>query len=589
MAIEHLPPEEYMAASSIKVDTRWSVSGMAMMAPLTRRSFMTAAAHILRGAGAIGVGAVTAGRAIAKEPIAGDQDVKHVTLLHFTDTHAQLETHAEYLPGANAAIQMMGGYARLKTVIAHEQAHCDGPSFLLDGGDEFQGSGPAAWSKGEVMLDPLNAFGIDVFVPGNWDPVYGPERFKEIMARLSCPVICYNFHDETSGQRLFEPSTVLARQGVKAAFIGVTDIGASKRQSPAEFRGMDTTRIDGLRDFVRDLRVRVRPDLVVAVTHTGLTIARQIAREMPEIDVILSGHSHERTARQILEGNVLVVEPGCFGSFLGRLDLTIRNGSIVGHEFRLIPVLSSQYDEDPKMKALVDRSLAPYRARMAQSIGKTETLLMRYDVLETTADDFITDAVREVAKADIGFSNGFRFGVPIPPTDLTEGDLWNLLPTDARMKAGWLTGKELKAYIENELELVFSDDPWKLNGGWGIRASGMAITFNARAERGQRLIAVKVNGREVEDEQRYTIAGCEREGESIDVICRHPGAHEPHVLPMTVHQALKQYLNAHPVIAPRRDGREIALDLPRIVFSQDAVLAKGDPSTAPTTPSGLPL
>jgi S-sulfosulfanyl-L-cysteine sulfohydrolase len=560
---------------------------MAMMMPLTRRSFMRAAAHVLRAACATAVGALAGRRARANEP--GDQDDKRVTLLHFTDTHAQLETHAEYLPGANTAIELMGGYARLKTAIAHEQAHCDGPSFLLDGGDEFQGSGPAAWSQGEVMLEPLNAFGIDIYVPGNWDPVYGPERFKELMGRLSCPVICYNFHDETNGKRLFEPAIVLARQGVKVAFIGVTDIGASKRQSPVEFRGMDTTRISGLRDFIRDLRARERPDLVVAITHTGLTMARQIAREMPELNVVLSGHSHERTGRQILEGNVIVIEPGCFGSFLGRLDLTIRNGSILTHQFRLIPVLASQYDEDPAMKALVDKSLNPYRGRMAELIGTTKTLLMRYDVLETTADNFITDAVREIAKADIGFSNGFRFGVPIPPADFTEADLWNLLPKDARMKAGWLTGKELKAYIENELELVFSSDPWKLNGGWGIRASGMTITFNARAEPGRRLIAVKVNDREVEDGQRYTIAGCEREGERLDIVCRHPGTHEPHILPLTVHQALKQYLTTHPVIAPQRDGREVALDLPPVVFSQDAVLAKGDPKTAPTAPSGLPL
>src|SRR3979490_3023680 len=89
--------------------------------------------------------------------------------------------------------------------------------------------------------------------------------------------------------------------------------------------------------------------------------------------------------------------------------------------------------------------------------------MMRYDVLETTADSFITDAVREVAKADIGFSNGFRFGVPIPPAGLTEADLWNLLPMDARMKTGWVTGQELKAYLESELELVFTRNPWKLN------------------------------------------------------------------------------------------------------------------------------
>jgi S-sulfosulfanyl-L-cysteine sulfohydrolase len=221
---------------------------------------------------------------------------------------------------------------------------------------------------------------------------------------------------------------------------------------------------------------------------------------------------------------------------------------------------------------------------MAESAGATETLLMRYDVLETTADAFITDAVREVAKADIGFSNGFRFGVPIPPAALTEADLWNLLPMDTRLKTGWVTGDELKAYLESELELVFSKNPWTLNGGWGVRASGMTMVFKASAAPGHRLVSLQVNDRDVEDRQRYTIASCERDGEPLDVVCRHRGTHEVRVLPMTIHQALRQYLKAHPAIAPRRDGREIAVDLPRVVFSQDAVLAGGDLSKAATTP-----
>jgi 2',3'-cyclic-nucleotide 2'-phosphodiesterase (5'-nucleotidase family) len=555
----------------------------------TRRSFMASAAvlPLLHGAGVAGLGAFAAGPAAGQQAEQG-RDGKRVTLLYFTDTHAQLETHPEYAPGASPEIQIMGGYARLKTAIDRERANCDGACFLLDGGDEFQGSGPAAWSEGEVVLDPLNAFGIDAFVPGNWEATYGPERFKETMARLACPVICYNLHDEATGERLFRPAVILERQGVKVAFVGITDIGASRRQPPTHFRGLDTARIQGLREFVKDLRARERPDLVVAISHTGLTISRQTAREIPEFDVVLSAHTHERTAREIMEGNVIVVEPGCFGSFLGRIDLVVRGGAVVGHEFRLIPVLASRYGEDPHMKALVDRSLAPHRARMAEVVGATETLLMRYDVLETTADAFITDAVREVAQADIGFSNGFRFGVPIPAAGITEADLWNLLPMDARMKAGWVTGRELKAYLENELELVFSRNPWKLNGGWGVRASGMAMVFRASAEPGRRLVSVKVDGRDVEDDRRYTIAGCERDGEPLDTVCRHPGTHDARVLPMTVHQALRQYLKSHAVIAPRRDDREIATDLPRIVFSQDAALAGGDLSKAATTPFGLP-
>ena len=213
---------------------------------------------------------------------------------------------------------------------------------------------------------------------------------------------------------------------------------------------------------------------------------------------------------------------------------------------------------------------------------------MRYDLFETTADDFIADAVREAAATDIGFTNGFRFGAPVPPRALTVGDLWNFLPMDARMKSGWVTGKELKDYIENELEMVYASDPWKLNGGWGPRASGLEFEFRARAPKGQRIVSMKVNGEKVVDDRHYTIGGCEREGEPLDVICRHSGSHDAKVIPGSVHEALLAYLRAHPTFAPRLDGRERAVDLPARVFSQDAVLAGGDLMTAPTTPHSMP-
>src|SRR5664280_2234325 len=235
---------------------------------------------------------------------------RHVTFLHIADTHAQLETHPEYMPGESPELQSMGGYARLKTAIDRERAASRGAVFVADGGDTFQGSGPAAWSEGEVVLGPLNALGLDVCVPGNWEVVYGPKRFLDLMKRVTCQVTTYNFHDSNTGQRLFAPEITIERGGVRVTFVGITDPTTTKRQPPDEVVGLDSTRMEGLHDFVKSLRAIEHADLVVAVTHTGLSVSRQIAREIPELDVILSGHTHERTEHAILEGKVIVVEPG---------------------------------------------------------------------------------------------------------------------------------------------------------------------------------------------------------------------------------------------------------------------------------------
>jgi 2',3'-cyclic-nucleotide 2'-phosphodiesterase (5'-nucleotidase family) len=531
---------------------------------ISRRAFLSTSA-----AGAACVVAQSAGYAIAK-----DEDSRRLTLLHVTDTHAQLETHPEYLPGESPELQVMGGFARLMSAIEQERAAALGPCFLVDGGDEFQGSGPAAWSEGEVMVEPLNMLGLDVFVPGNWEPAYGPTKFRDQMSRLKAKVTCYNLHESKTGERVFPPAVTFARGGIRVVFVGVTDIPASKRQPPTMFEGLDTSRIEGLQKFVGELRNREKPDLVVAVTHTGLTIARQLAREMTEFDVVLSGHSHERTPKALVEGSVLVIESGSMGSFLGRLEVILKpSGGIAEHSFALIPVHAARFAEAPRMKRVVERALAPYRERMSRVVGETRRPILRYDVLETTADNLISDAVREAADADIGFSNGFRFGLPIPVGKVTEGDLWNLLPLDTRLKVGWVTGGELKRYLENELELVFSIDPWKLSGGWGPRASGMTMTYAAKAPVGKRLRSVKVNGKEVDESQRYSIAGCERDGEPLDVLCRNRGTHDVKILSTTLHEMLLDYCKRKQVLDVRRDGRAIAIDLPEEVFSQDDVLS----------------
>lgn len=521
---------------------------------------------------AIATMACTPTRVATVTPSATSPGERQITFLHIADTHAQLETHPEFMPGVKE-FPMMGGYARLRSAMEQLRSS-NGPTFTMDGGDTFQGSGPAAWSRGEVVVGPLNALGLDVCVPGNWEVVYGAARFRELMGKLACKVVAYNFHDAKTGERLFVPAVTVERDGVRVAFVGITDPTTTTRQPPATVVGLDSTRMAGLRDFVRSLRSSA--DLVVAVTHTGLSISRQLAREIPELDIIFSGHTHERTEKPILEGKVIVVEPGSMGSFLGKLEVTLGpDGHIARHAFRLVPIDAATFPEDAKTKSIVDAALAPHRARMNEVVGRTETPLLRYDVLETSADNFISDAVRETANVDIGMSNGFRFAPPIPAGPITEGDLWTLLPLDARMKAGTTTGKELRAYFENELELVFSRDPWKLSGGWGPRLSGLSMTFAAKGQPGSRLRDLRLSSGPMVDSVNYSIAGCERDGEPLDVVCRMRGVHDVKVLPMTVHEALRAYLQKHPVISPKREGRAVAIDLPGNVFSQDAILGSG--------------
>ena len=497
---------------------------------------------------------------------------KHVRFLHIADMHAQLDTHWEYLPEDATRLHRMGGFARIRTALDQERAGARGAVFTLDGGDTFQGSAIAAWTQGEAVVAPLNALGIDAGTPGNWEVVYGPDVFRRLMSEVNYKMICYNFDEKTTGERLFAPSVILDKDGVRVAFIGATDPTTTLRQPPAEVAGLDSTHIGGLREFVQDLKRREKPDVTVLVDHTGLAPSVQLAHDIPEFDIVLSGHSHERVYNPILVGKTIVVEPGSMGSFIGRLDVTVNGGNISDYSYKLVGVDETEFAENPKIKALIEQVERPFESRLREGVGATKTTLMRYDVLETGMDNVVADAVREATHAEVAFTNGFRFSPPLAPGPITEADLWNILPLDAKLKSGRVSGKQLRAYLENEMELVYAKDPMKLSGGWGIRPSGMTIVFTAGAPVGTRIKDVKIDGKEIQPDGSYTIGGCEQDGEALDRICRLSGVSDARYVPGTLHGALRAYLEGHSPIEPKREGRVRATDLPATVWSQYGVL-----------------
>jgi len=507
-------------------------------------------------------------------PVKSTPAPKHLRFLHLSGMHAQLDTHWEYLPEDPAHLMLMGGFARLRTALDDLRAHAPGPVFTVDGGDTFQGSAVAAWTEGEAVLGPLNALGIDVATPGNWEVVYGPARFRSLLTRTKYPVVCYNFHDTSTGKRIFAPAVVQEKSGIRVAFVGLTDPTTTTRQAPAEVVGLDSTRIAGLRSFVQDLKHRESPDLTVLVDHTGLAPSVQLAQDIPEFDIVLSGHTHERVYRAIRVGKTIVVEPGSLGSFVGRLDVTVADGAVSDVNYELVKVDANRYAENLAVKAIVAKAEAPFEKQLREVIGRTAGPLLRYDVLEASMDNVIADAVREATQADIALTNGFRFSPPIAAGPVTEADLWNMLPFDTKLKTGHVSGKQLEGYLENEMELVFARDPFSLSGGWGPRPAGMTVRFEARANNGSRIRNVLVNGVALDPAADYTLGGCERDGESLDLICRLRGVRQGVYVSGTVHSALRAYLKEHSPISPQPEKRVQAVDLPSTLWSQYSALQR---------------
>lgn len=499
---------------------------------------------------------------------------KEVRLLHLGDMHAQLESHWEFLPETPTKLRRMGGFARIKTALDQYRDSAPGAVFSVDGGDTFQGSAVAAWTQGEAILGPLNGLQLDVGIPGNWEVVYGPEKFRSLMKRVNYNVIAYNFRDTITDENIFPPALILNQKGVKVAFIGQTDITTTVRQPPAQVRGLDSTKSAGLKKFIQELKTKERPDLVVLVDHNGLTPMVQLASEVPEIDIILSNHTHERVYKPLWVGKTLIVEPGSLGSYLGVIDVKIDGNKNFQAEYNFVPIFEEDFKEDRQIKKIVDQSIKPFRSRLGEVIGFTKTAILRYDVLESNMDNMVADAAREMTNADMAFTNGFRFSPPIAPGPITEGELWNVLPLDAKLKVGTITGKQLWDYLEAEMELVFSKHPHKLSGGWGPRPSGVKVVFEAAANPGSRIKKVFVSGVPLDLKKEYIIGGCDRDGEPLETICRVKDVNNTKFVAGTAHSALKAYIRKHSPLNLGREGRVRAVDLPDKVWSQYGLLQK---------------
>ena len=291
------------------------------------------------------------------------------------------------------------------------------------------------------------------------------------------------------------------------------------------------------------------------------------------MDFILGNDTHERIRKPIEGKFAKVVEPGAFGSFVGRLDLILKDKKLVDYSYDLIEVDPKKYPANSEVQKIIDKETAPFQKEMNRILGYTSTPMYRYLVVENPMDNMITDALLWKSGADFATSNGFRFGVPIVPDDsgkqkITKEDLWRMLPVDEQMKVGEVTGQQILDWLENEINNVFAKDPAKRFGGWLVRFSGMTLKFDSSKDKGKRILEVKIQGKPLESNKTYKMASCNRTGEPIHVLCRMPNAKNVEIKDYTLHDAVEEYLTKKGTVNPKLDGRSIAVDLDINAFSQ---------------------
>lgn len=551
----------------------------------------------LRNIGTLGLGVTVAGNLLAGEEeqeviqeILGSESADCakqkgevvISILQTTDVHCQIHPHDElFWENDKIAFRKTGGYAELSTFLKKLKKKYE-HSFLMDTGDMFQGSELSVATTGEAFVPILDALNYDLYLPGNWEVIYGKRKMQTLLGSLNAPKICANmYHDLGEGKRgelIFQPYHVWSVEGVKIGFLGYTDHLVPLRQSPVYSKGILYTKPEeNLAHYVDVLRNQEMCDFVAIIGHLGLSQQIHLAN-LPEcegVDYILGGDTHERVRVPIQCKYAKVVEPGAFGSFVGNLELTIKDGKIISDRYELLEVTSSENKPDKEILSLLKDKEHLYKEEIERVLGYSTIPLYRYFVIENPIDTMIVDALKwKFPEIQIALSNGFRFCPPRSTPDhtgnipITNGYIYDMLPVDSTVRTGKVTGSQLKEWLEKELNNVFAKDASKRFGGWVVKFKGMKVTFRAFDEMGKRVETITVNDQPLDPKGEYTILACEREGDPDDVLCRMKGVQNAKNTKFTLHQVMREYLAANSPVTPSPQRNAVVLDAPQELLTQ---------------------
>lgn len=505
-----------------------------------------------------------------------------LAIFQTTDVHCQIHPHDEMFWENDAMVfRKSGGYGPMHATLKQMRSKYK-HSFALDTGDMFQGSELSVKTTGEAFVPILNTMGYDLYLPGNWEVIYGKKKMQTLLGSLNAPKVCANMYHDTGGgvkgELIFPPYHIWYVAGLKIGFLGYTDHMVPLRQSPNYSKGIVYTKPDdNLKHYVDILKNQEQCDFVIMVAHLGLSqqIALANNEDAAGIDYIFGGDTHERVRKPIQCKFAKVVEPGAFGSFIGKLELTITNGKITSDEYSLVEVDPSKNKSDKEMAALIEKAETVFKKDINTVVGYSTIPLYRYFVIENTIDTMILDALHwKYPDVDVVLSNGFRFCPPRATPDhtgnipITHGFIYDMLPVDSAIRSGKVKGSQLMEWLEKELNNVFAKDASKRFGGWVVKFKGMQVKFYAFGEAGKRVSEVSIRGKILEAETLYSVLACERDGDPADTLCRIKGVAEAKNRGETLHQVMLGYLSVHSPVTPKPQQNAIALDAPATLLTQ---------------------
>ena len=481
-----------------------------------------------------------------------------IQILHTNDIHGHLDITDTVQGGTTSFSQ--GGLIAMAQQIERLRAKAPDRTLLVDAGDAWQGTYISNENKGQAITQIMSLLGYDAQAVGNHDFDWGQDVLKQRTQEASFPFLCANCVDASGAVPAYlKPYAVKDLGIVKVAMIGLILPTAASIIKDTSIAGMRFLPLEqSVRKYLPEMKQQA--DLMIAITHVGLEPLipegdRALATAVPELDVIVGGHSHTALRAATTVGNTVIVQTGAYTANLGDLELAIdpatkKVSAVPTRSNELIPIASiagPKSDLVQKVQAIVDERKAVGKEYTERVVGTLKSALDNPRA-ECGLGNMIADGLLEYGrqqnwKSDVAFYNMAGVRASLPAGQITYGQLYQVLPfTNVVMNLD-LTGKQLKSVFE-----AASGSAGRLHVG------GAAWTYHFENPAGSRLLSATVGGQPVDDARIYHIV-------TIDYLFGGGDGHtEFKAATNAIYgdievDAVSAYMTAHSPLDPKVEGR----------------------------------
>jgi 5'-nucleotidase / UDP-sugar diphosphatase len=427
------------------------------------------------------------------------QELRTLRILHWNDFHSAnipFKVSKREVQELKDSVGIVGGSAYLKAYI---DKYKDSNTLVLNAGDDFQGSPASTVTKGKSQIELLNLIKPDVMTLGNHEFDYSADTLFNFLKEANFKIINANLIDKETQKNLLDPYIILEKNGIKVAVIGIVTHELTSLTLKENLRNIVVKKeIPTIRKYIKEISNHEKPNLFVLLSHCGIEDDMVFADSIPQLNLIIGGHSHTKIKNGRKHNHTLICQAGEKGKYLGKLDLKvdISGDSIYSYDEVLIPTINSEIMRDSIVEKKVEEIENKSLAGLNEVIGELKNDWVRTYNEESNIGDWMSDVIKDCVNADIAFQNSGGIRKNLLAGKITIRDVWEIAPFSNTIVYFSISGESIKKLLEHQVNGTAEK----------LQVAGIKYQYDDSKPIGNRITDVKINGKELETKAIYKIA-----------------------------------------------------------------------------------